>query len=738
LEDFLNKFQCLLVAGVLAAFVAASPSSAQTPVNITVISGNGQMTCQLCAGINPFFDKMFVKVTDANGNPVSGATVNWSLTSGSGNLGNSALTDQVVTDSNGLASESFIAPNQITGSITNPWVQSTITASLSNGPSVVFYETQAFANLSGNGNSNQLVQVAFLTPSSFPPCASCIFPGDTLNGTAGSTATAQFKVQVYAQGTTLPAVPNVSLRLVPNQTSPSISCATAAGADPGSVLTDSNGTAVCTAIIGPTTGAGQFSALVGGVASFGYNQGGAPVGYALQGPYNLNVLPGLPGSLQIVSGNNLSATPGQQVPGSLVAAVLDAAGNPLSNQQVVWTVSPSNSATLSATTTTSDANGRVQTNATLTSSASGQISVKVALANNPNISATFTITANVLITGLQIVSGNNQTALVNQSFQSPLVVQLSSSNGPASGIPVNFSITGPAVLSTGAATTGANGQASVQVLAGGTTGAVTVTATSGTFSTAFSLTVIPNGPSLNTNSFFNGADFQPGAISPCGIATIIAPGIAPAIQGTIAYDGVGALPYTLGGVQVTFSGAQAPIYNVANMNGQQQVTVQVPCSVVPGNVPVVVSVGGGTGTITIPVWPASPGLFLTQFNSTTQIPVLVRPDGSFVSPTNPAHRGETLIAYLTGMGPNTPALATNALPAPGSSPTFQGTIIIGMNGGGVPMVAATVSPDLIGVETVSFVVPTATQSGNSTFSVGVIPSGSSTAYYSTLGLFPVQ
>jgi hypothetical protein len=61
-----------------------------------------------------------------------------------------------------------------------------------------------------------------------------------------------------------------------------------------------------------------------------------------------------------------------------------------------------------------------------------------------------------------------------------------------------------------------------------------------------------------------------------------------------------------------------------------------------------------------------------------------------------------------------------------------------MNGGGVPMVAATVSPDLIGVETVSFVVPTATQSGNSTFSVGVIPSGSSTAYYSTLGLFPVQ
>jgi len=742
LEDFLNKFQYFLAAAVLAAFVAASPASAQTPANITVVSGNGQLICQLCplqAGTTPFnFDRMFVKVTDANGNAVPGATVNWTVTSGSGFLGNSTQTDQVVTDSNGIASESYIPFSQITGSITNPFIQSTIVATIANGPAVTFYETQAFANVANNGNGAQLVQVQLLTPSSFPPCTTCLTPGDTVTGNAGSTSTVQFKVQVYAQNSTQPVVPNVSLRLISNQASPSISCATAAGADPGSVLTDSTGTAVCTAIIGPTTGFGTFYALAGGVASAGFNQGGAPQGYFQTGNYNLNVLPGAPGSLQVVSGNNLSASPGQPVPGSLVAAVLDAAGNPLAGQQVVWTVSPSSSATLSATTMTSDSNGHVQTNATLTNSASGQISVKVALASNANISTAFTITANVLITGLQIVSGNNQTALINAAFQSPLVVQLNSANGPASGIPVNFAVTGPAMLSAGTATTDSAGHASVQVVAGATTGPVTVTASSGTFSATFSLSVIPNGPSLTTNSFFNGADFQSGAISPCGIATIIAPGIAAAIQGTVAYDGVGALPYTLGGVQVTFSGAQAPIYNVANVNGQQQVTVQVPCSVIPGNVPVVVNVGGGTATVTVPVRPASPGLFLTQFNSTTQIPVLVRPDGSFVSPTNPAHRGETLVAYLTGMGANTPALATNALPAQGSSPTFQGTIIIGMNGGGVPMVAATVSPDLVGVETVSFIVPTTTPSGNSTFSVGVLPSGSSTAYYSTLGLFPVQ
>jgi uncharacterized protein (TIGR03437 family) len=118
--------------------------------------------------------------------------------------------------------------------------------------------------------------------------------------------------------------------------------------------------------------------------------------------------------------------------------------------------------------------------------------------------------------------------------------------------------------------------------------------------------------------------------------------------------------------------------------------------------------------------------------------VLVRPDGSFVSPSNPAHRGETLIAYVTGMGATTPAIATNSLPVPGSSPAIQGTIIVGMNGGGVPLVASTLSPDLVGVETVTFMVPTATPTGTASFSVGIVPSGSSTPFYSIAGFFPVQ
>jgi uncharacterized protein (TIGR03437 family) len=322
-----------------------------------------------------------------------------------------------------------------------------------------------------------------------------------------------------------------------------------------------------------------------------------------------------------------------------------------------------------------------------------------------------------------------------------LVVQLSASNGSTTAnIPISFSVTGPATLSSSSATTNSAGQAQVNVTAGSTAGAVTVVASAGGYNATFALTVVPQGPSITVGSFFNGADFQAGSLSPCSIATIIAPGIAPAIQGAVAYDGVGGLPYSLAGDSLTIGGAQAPVYNVANLNGQQQLTFQVPCSVTPGSsVPVMVSVSGSTASVSIPILPASPGLFETQLSSTVTVPVLERPDGSFLSTSNPARRGETIIAYVTGLGATTPSVATNSLPVPGSKVTPQGTVIVGINGNGANLISATLSPDIVGVYQVTFQVPSTVTSGtNASFSIGLLPMGSGTVYYSTLGTFPVQ
>ena len=72
------------------------------------------------------------------------------------------------------------------------------------------------------------------------------------------------------------------------------------------------------------------------------------------------------------------------------------------------------------------------------------------------------------------------------------------------------------------------------------------------------------------SSFYNGADFKAGSISPCSIATIIAPGLAPGIQGVVTPGSLfGPLPYLLASDAVSFNGTAAPIFNVANVSGQR-------------------------------------------------------------------------------------------------------------------------------------------------------------------------
>ena len=736
----MNRLRFFVAAPVLAAIFFAAPAFAQTPTNISVISGNGQLACSSCTLGGVFgltqFDPLQVRVTDPNGNPVANATVNWTVVVGGGTLQGGGTTS---TDSNGNTIQQYAIPFNINfGSPSNPYNASTITASLANNAAaaVTFYLTQVLTSAS----ISALVGVADVTPQSVPPCNTCLNPGDTLTGNAGSTSKVQFKIQAYtAFGA---GVPNVSLRLISNQTSPAVSCATGAGADPGSVLTDQTGNATCTMILGTTTGNGSFYGLAGGVVASVIT--GGPLGFFQTGNYNLTVLPGVPGMITVTGGNNQGGNPGQALSSALLATVADSSGNPLSGQSVVWTVSPAGAATLSSTTSVSNASGQVQNNVTLTGAASGTIQIKVALASNPNISTTFTITANIQVSGLQIISGNSQSAVENAAFALPLVVQLSTTNATSSAnLPVSFTISGPGTLSASSATTNSAGQAQVNVTALATPGVVTVTATAQSVSATFNLTVLPPGPTLTSGSFYNGADFQKGSLSPCSIATIIAPGIAPSIQGAVAFDGVGGLPYQVAGDTVTVSGAQAPIYNVANVGGQQQVTFQVPCSVTPGTNAVTVSVNGSSGSANVTVLPASPGLFTTQVSSTTSVPVLERPDGSFVSPTNPGRRGETLIAYVTGLGPTTPAIATNSLPVPGSNDTVQGTVIVGLNVGGSVSgespISASLTQDIVGVYLVAFQVPSSAASpSNVGFSIGLLPQGSSTVYYSTLGAFPVQ
>jgi uncharacterized protein (TIGR03437 family) len=158
----------------------------------------------------------------------------------------------------------------------------------------------------------------------------------------------------------------------------------------------------------------------------------------------------------------------------------------------------------------------------------------------------------------------------------------------------------------------------------------------------------------------------------------------------------------------------------------------------PGSsVPVVVNAAGASGSVNIPIQAVSPGIFTQTLEGVTRA-VVIRPEGSFVTSTNPARRGENLTALVTGIGPSIPVVGTNSVAAPGSITAPQGTVVVGMAGRGVPLISAQMSPDQVGVWLVQFTVPADIGTGNQSFSISVVPTGSSTPISSGSGLIPVQ
>ncbi len=713
-----------LLAAALAWALLGSRASAQQPANLTVVSGNGQLVCGICSGTSwSVFEPMVVRVTDSNGNPVPNTPVNWSILAG-GNPNTTTLNSaQTTTGSDGTTS------NRLNTIFANSRAVYTVAASLPNlSVSLTFTLTA-----SARGDSVQYVQPQVTSGRG------------TITGQAGGTGSPSIQVQV--KDLTGAGVANVSVRLIPADNyvpGASVSCATGSGADPGSVLTDQNGSATCTPILGPVPGTGSYNILVGGVTNAQINGTGA-LGYALFLGETIQVSAGVPGSMKLISGTPQSASAGQALASPLVAEVDSAAGNPVSGSAVNWTVSPAGAATLANSTSTSDSNGRVSNTVTLASTAGGTVQIT---ASAGTLSVTFTITVNVPVTGLTIVSGYQQTTSVGAVFPQPLVVQLSASGGQvAANVPVQFAITtGSATLSAATVNTDSSGRASVMVTAGNTAGSVSVTASAQGFSRSFALTVVA-GPSITPSSFVNGAGFYTtdslhSALTPCGVGTIIAPGIAPAVQGVVAAPMFGPLPYQLAQVGISFNNSQAPLYNVANTNGQQQATFQVPCDVTPSDtVPVTVTVGGQSSTVNVVVRSAGPGIFQYTDTAGLQQAVLVRHDGTYVnSTTNRAHAGETLRLYVTGIGRVQPPVPTNAVPVPGTDSVGMNTVVVALNGA-TAITPATVrrAPGLIGVDEITFQLPANAPSGYGVLYVAVYPADApGTLDVSNTAWIPIQ
>jgi uncharacterized protein (TIGR03437 family) len=169
-------------------------------------------------------------------------------------------------------------------------------------------------------------------------------------------------------------------------------------------------------------------------------------------------------------------------------------------------------------------------------------------------------------------------------------------------------------------------------------------------------------------------------------------------------------PTTLGNTKVTVNGIAAPIYSVS----ANQVVAIVPYGIDPNTVYYaqfqVINNGVASNQVTMFTETAAPGVFTIGQNGVGDAAAL-HPNGSVVGPSNPALIGETIAAYLTGLGAVSPAVNDGAA-APGN-PLSSATdsISVYVDGTQVTPTYAGLAPGFVGLYQINFAIPTGTSTG---------------------------
>ena len=681
----------------------------ELPPGISVLSGNGLVT----RGGFPTPEPMAVIVRDAAGSPVAGVPVTWTLANRTGSLlvnnrdaGQGSCTfpaDGVTcsTDSRGISSVFFQGFSLPSGG-GNSFLATTVTATVpAQGTvpagSVQFTESSVPAVQNGSGDLGRLPLVFTAQP-----------PAGTLQitGQAGQTLPAgiQLTVQAINPGSIL--MPNVSVTVRAHQLYTLGGDTPAATCVGGSVLSGANGIARCDLVLGNTPGTYTLYRVVGGYDIIAYTL----VITAAPPP------PKVPTTITKVSGDNQSGAVGQALPTRLVGLVKDQSGAAMPSQAVTWAVL-SGKATLTTPASQTDSTGKASSGVTL-GNTPGDVQIKLTAGN---ASVTFTLHVTNPITALSKAGGDNQTANTGVTFALPVTVQVSTAQGPAPNAPVTFSVTGPATLSGGpVVNTGADGKAAISVVAGGTAGAVQVTASAGGHNATFNLTVRLPGPQLTLGSFLNGASFQLG-FGFGSIVAIRAPGLTFGLDlepgscltgATMAGPvPIGPLATRVAGVEFQFGSLLAPIISICRgLDGTEQAMVQAPFELAPYTTSVTARYGAGTGITTefsvndVSVRNTLPGIF-----ESGGVAVALLPDGTYVSAARPAHPGDEIRVLTTGLGPVLPGVQTNVPGVPGQFPYFMP--IVTLNGAGVAGVTAEYARNLIGVFVVTFQIPSDVATG---------------------------
>ena len=228
----------------------------------------------------------------------------------------------------------------------------------------------------------------------------------------------------------------------------------------------------------------------------------------------------------------------------------------------------------------------------------------------------------------------------------------------------------------------------------------------------FTINAAPGGPQISSGGIVNNASYllASSGVARGSIAAIfgsnltdgsscVPPGCAP----TFGSNGV--LNKTMAGAEVTVGGIQAPIFYAT----PGQLGIQIPEEVSTTTAAVQVRVGPTSSTVTeVLIGPMAPGIFTFSADGRGMAAV-THADGSACTVDSPAHHGEAVILYATGLGAVAPPVSTGMLPTSASAALGSITVVID---------GITVVPDFggrsgccVGLDQINFRVPASAASG---------------------------
>jgi uncharacterized protein (TIGR03437 family) len=186
-------------------------------------------------------------------------------------------------------------------------------------------------------------------------------------------------------------------------------------------------------------------------------------------------------------------------------------------------------------------------------------------------------------------------------------------------------------------------------------GQIAVTGPNNTLVITVTLNVTAPLPTIT--SVANGASFVQNSIAAGEVITILGTYLGPALPVTAQMDAAANLATTLGGVQVLVSGFPAPLIYVSST----QVTAVVPYEIAHSAQATVqvTYLNQGSNVINLAVGATAPAFF--TLNSSGTGPGARNADFSPNGPLSPAAKGSTVIFFLTGEGPLTPAGVTGKI-----------------------------------------------------------------------------